>query len=105
MAVPNELLEDVKSYLDITWDLTDSEQSKLTGIIERGMKYLNFIAGRDLEYTKESMQRSLLFDYVRYVRSNALDELQKNYLHELLALQIIAGGEVDDSESNESSGI
>lgn len=88
MALPEGLLDDVKNYLDITWDDADGD-NKLTGIIARGMKYIDGIAGSEMDYTLEDKSRELLFDYCRYVRSNALEEFQKNYLHELLTLQII----------------
>ena len=81
------LLDAVKNYLDITWHDPEGD-IKLSGIIARGMKYLNNIAGAELDYTIEDLPRGLLFDYCRYVRSNALDEFQINYQHELLALQI-----------------
>ena len=81
-----ELLEAVKNYLDITW--TDaSSDTKLTGIISRGMARLQDIAGVSLDFTVEDSPRALLFDYCFYARANALDEFQTNYLHELLSLQ------------------
>lgn len=87
MALPEGLLDAVKNYLDITWDDPAGEE-KLSGIAARGMRYLDDVAGEELDYTAEDKPRELLFDYCRYVRSNALDEFQKNYLHELLSLQI-----------------
>ena len=84
--LPSGLLEAVRNYLDITW--TDaSGDTKLTGIIFRGMKYIDSVAGEECDYTVEDKPRELLFDYCRYARSNALDEFQTNYLPELLALQ------------------
>lgn len=83
----SELLAVVKNYLDITWD-DDLLDEKLSGIIQRGIKYINAVAGEELDYTLEDKPRELLLDYVRYVRSNALDEFRNNYLHELLSLQI-----------------
>ncbi len=88
MALPEGLLDTVKNYLDITWTLDEAGENKLSGIIERGMKYLNDAAGTELDYTVEDKPRELLLDYCRYVRSNALDEFQDNYLHELLTLQM-----------------
>lgn len=86
MALPDGLLDAVRNYLDITW--TDAEGDiKLTGIIERGMKYLDAAAGEELDYSAEDKPRELLMDYCRYVRSNALHEFQVNYLPELLSLQ------------------
>lgn len=98
MALPEGLLEDVKNYLDITWD-DEATEKKLTGIIERGMKYLNNIAGTELDYTEEDKSKELLMDYCRYVRSNALEEFQNNYLHELLSLQIRQEVEAYEAEN------
>lgn len=81
------LLLAVRNYLDITWN-DDAGDTKLIGIIERGMKYIDSVAGAAMDYTIEDKPRELLFDYCRYVRSNALDEFQTNYLPELLNLQI-----------------
>lgn len=87
MALPEGLLSDVKNYLSITWN-DESTEKKLTGIIERGMKYLNSVAGEELDYSTEDKPKELLMDYCRYVRSNALEEYQLNFLHELMSLQI-----------------
>lgn len=93
------LLEDVKIYLNITWD-DENTDKKLEGIIERGKRYLDTIAGEKLDYTAEDKPKELLLDYCRYVRSNALEEFQNNYLHELLSLQI--DEEVKRHETNNS---
>ena len=87
MSLPAGLLEAVKNYLDITWEDPAGDE-KLSGILARGIKYINSVAGAELDYIVEDKPRELLFDYCRYVRSNALDEFQNNYLHELLSLQI-----------------
>jgi hypothetical protein len=86
MALPDGLLDAVRNYLDITWADADGDK-KLTGIIARGMKYLDTVAGEELNYSAEDKPRELLFDYCRYVRSDSLHEFQVNYLAELLALQ------------------
>lgn len=82
-----DVLDDVKNYLDITWDDTAGD-NKLSGIIDRGIAYIDRIAGVELDYKTNQKGRGLLFDYCRYVRSNSLNEFEKNYLHELNALQI-----------------
>ena len=86
-TIPSELLESVRNYLDVTWIDTESDV-KLTGIIGRGMAYIDSIAGTTMDYTVEEKPRELLMDYCMYVRSNALSEFQQNYIHELLSLQI-----------------
>lgn len=83
----NELLTAARNYLDITWEDAAGDE-KLAGILARGQVYLNRIAGSSLDYSAEDKPRELLFDYLRYVRSNALGDFQNNYLHELLALQM-----------------
>lgn len=81
------LIDDVKNYLDITW--TDvATDTKLAGIIQRGQSYLNRAAGAELDYDEEGQAKALLLDYCRYARSNALEDFQNNYLHELLSLQM-----------------
>lgn len=87
MSVPLELLNTVRNYLDITW-ADEAGDEKIIGIISRGMRYLNATAGTELDYSIEDKPRELLLDYCRYVRSNALNEFQTNYLHELLSLQM-----------------
>lgn len=86
-TLPNGLLDAVRNYLDITWD-DSAGDAKLSGIIARGMQYLNKIAGQELDYMIEDKPRELLFDYCLYVRSNALSEFQANYQRELLSLQM-----------------
>lgn len=86
-TLPEGLLEAGRNYLDITW-ADPAGDEKLSGILARGMKYLDSIAGEALDYVAEDKPRELLLDYARYVRAGALDEFQGNYLHELLALQI-----------------
>jgi len=100
MALPTGLLDAVKNYLDITWT-DEAGDLKLSGIIERGIAYINRIAGENLDYISHQKGRELLFDYCRYVRSNALSDFQKNYIHEINTLQIdqeVAGYEPDDTD-------
>ena len=87
MELPDGLLTDARNYLDITWDDEDTDK-KLTGILRRGMSYLDGKAGAELDYLEEGQPRALLFDYARYARAGALDEFEGNYLHDLLALHL-----------------
>lgn len=95
MSLPEGLLKDVRGYLDITW-VDAATDEKLTGIIERGIKYIDRVAGSALDYIVNDKPKELLLDYCRYARSNALELFQTNYLHELLSLQI--GKEVEAYE-------
>ena len=87
MALPDGLLAAARNYLDITYT-DEAGDTKLSGFLTRGMRYLDGVAGEALDYTEEDAPRALLLDYCRYGRSNALDEFAVNYQHELLALQM-----------------
>ena len=87
LTAEQQLLADVRNYLDITW--TDPVgDTKLTGFISRGKAYLDDIAGTTLDYSVEGEPRALLFDYVRYGRSNALDEFPVNFQSDIIRLQL-----------------
>ena len=82
-----QLLQDIKDYLHITWD-DEKTDKNLTGMIKRGMKKLDDIAGLSLDFTIEDSPRELLFDYVRYANSQALEVWEKNFQSELLSLHL-----------------
>lgn len=95
------LLDEVKNYLDITWNDPQTDL-KLTGIIARGKKYLNRTAGKELDFEVEDKPKELLLDYCRYVRSKALEMFQQNYLHELLSLQMESEVEAYEAENSDT---
>lgn len=82
-----ELLEEVKNYLDITWNLTDEEEQKLTGMIERGKRTLEDKIGT-CDFDNDTQEKSLLLNYVLYDRSGALADFWQNYKGELLSLRL-----------------
>ena len=86
-TVGQELLDAARNYLDITWPDPAGDR-KLSGILARGMAYLDGIAGGALDFSTEDKPRELLFEYARYARSGALDENARNYQQELLHLQM-----------------
>jgi hypothetical protein len=81
------LLSDIRKYLHITWVDEDTD-SNLMGMISRGMARLQTIAGVPLDFTIEDDARALLFDYVRYANSQALEMWEKNFASELMSLHI-----------------
>ncbi|QNU66921.1 hypothetical protein EHE19_019185 [Ruminiclostridium herbifermentans] len=85
--MPEGLLNDVKTYLHITWQDAETDKN-ITGIIKRGMARLQTIAGVPLDFSVEDLPRSLLFDYCRYANSHALEMFEKNFSSELLSLHI-----------------
>ncbi len=102
MEISETLLSDVKNYLDITWE-DEATNKKMKGIIQRGMKYLDGVAGTKLDYEVEEKPKELLLEYCRYVRSNALPEFQNNYLQELLSLQIMQEVDIYETQVNNTT--
>lgn len=82
----NTLLNDVKNYLDITWDDSLGDK-KLTGIIQRGMAAISGKIG-ECNFYEETQERALLFDYVMYARAGEAPQFWQNYKNEIISLQI-----------------
>jgi hypothetical protein len=84
------MLNDIKNYLDITF-MDYALDKKLTGIMERGAAYLTGIAGADLDFLTENVERQLLMDYCRYANANCIEDFERNFSSELLMLRIGRG--------------
>lgn len=102
VTVSDALLSDALNYLDITWDDTDTNR-KVSGILARGMAFLDRIAGTPQDYEAEDLARSLLFDYARYARDNATADFTEHYLTELNSLRVASEGEAAAAETEESA--
>ncbi len=83
----DRLLDDVKNFLDITWEMELGERKKLSGIIERGKAYLKGKIGQ-CNFEEETPEKELLLNYCMYARAGQIDEFIKNYKQEIIALQI-----------------
>ncbi|WP_349676837.1 head-tail connector protein [Clostridium sp. UBA2485] len=82
------ILEEVKSYLKITWN---SEDKDITGYINRGKNYLQGLTGTELDFSVEDLPKSLLMDYCRYAYNNGLEYFEENFQSEILRLQLMEG--------------
>lgn len=85
-SLPEGLLCTVKNYLNITWS-DSATDAKIRGIIASGMMYLNSKAGAEMDYQADGAARTLLFEYARYMRDEALDVFENNYLPMILAMR------------------
>ena len=98
------LLPDLKNYLDITWT-DEATDAKVWDMARDGMAYLDSKAGRQMDYNLPGFARSLLKDYVRYMRDGALDIFEANYLSLILAMQNeVAVNRDAQSETDPSDG-
>lgn len=84
--IPAQLLSDVKNFLNITWD-DDETDKKLCSLIASASVYLDGKAGEVNDYEEDGMPRTLLFEYVRYARDDALDVFENNYTALILTMQ------------------
>lgn len=87
MNIAEKLLDDVKSYLDITWELTEGEKRKLHGMIERGAKTLEEKIGT-CDFEQETQEKALLLNYVMYDRAGSLADFWTNYKSEITSLRL-----------------
>lgn len=80
------LLPALKNYLNITWDDTNTD-NKVWEMAQSGMVYINSKAGQDCDFVNPGRARTLLLEYVRYMRSDSLECFESNYLDLILDLQ------------------
>ena len=84
--VPSDLLESVKNYLNITWSDSATDDN-VRGMIASASVYLDGKGGGTLDYEKDGLPRTLLMEYVRYMRDSALDVFETNYTALILGMQ------------------
>lgn len=81
------LLDEVKNYLDITWDTAAEEDQKLAGMIERARASLAGKIGI-CDFEKETQEKALLFAHVMYDRAGALADFWQHYRGEVISLRL-----------------
>lgn len=81
-----KILEEVKNYLDKTWDDND-EDDKLLGMIRRGMAAISGKVG-ECDFLSETQEKALLFQLVMYENAGEAAQFWKNYREDIISLQI-----------------
>lgn len=84
------MLEDLKNYLNITWEDDDIDK-KLNNLIEESERSLNRIFGVDIDYSDNLEARELLFNRIRYAYNNALEYFETNFSKEILRISLLEG--------------
>ncbi|MBD7946411.1 phage gp6-like head-tail connector protein [Psychrobacillus sp. Sa2BUA9] len=79
-----DLLNEVKSYLRITWNEEDPDIQKM---IDRAISYFKSIAGTDVDFVDDGQNRQLLLDRCRYMRNHVIEEFEENFKSEIINLQ------------------
>lgn len=80
------LLPMIKTYLQITWEDGQTD-ARITGLIEDGIVYIDRLLGEAGDYANPGQPRTLLKEYVRYARDEALDVFENNYIQLINELQ------------------
>lgn len=79
-----DLLDEVKSYLRITWHEEDEDISKM---IDRAISYFKSITNVDVDFVQDGQNRQLLLDRCRYMRNHVIEEFEENFKSEIINLQ------------------
>lgn len=77
------MLEELKKYLR-----EEDNENILTDILKDGEKYLNRLAGIELDYSNNILAKTLLLDYCRYKYNNASEYFLENFREDILSLQL-----------------
>ncbi len=81
-----QLLEEVKNYLDRTWN-DDKEDDKLLGMIKRGMAAISGKIGA-CDFKGETQEKALLFQLIMYESAGELPLFWMNYKADIIGLQV-----------------
>lgn len=84
-----QLLADVRDYLQITW-ADEATDRRLTDMIQASAVYLDSVTASENDYTQPGNMRTLLLERVRYQYNGALDAWLNNYLHLVVQAQLDA---------------
>lgn len=90
------LLEQVKSFINFTWE-DSAKEARIEGYIKSSIAYLEEVAGKEIDIENDYLARDLLFNRVLYMDSSALDDFQKNYNGMLQELKIKYAVEEDNA--------
>lgn len=83
------ILKELKSRLDITWD-SDITDTKLLNVIKNSIPKLNRLIGATItDYLKEGLEEELelLLNYCMYSWENKTEFFKTNYLDDIMSLQ------------------
>lgn len=77
-------MQAVKDNLGISWQ-DEATDRRLLLIIENGCAYIADKIGAAVDFEQAGYARTLLLEFARYARDEALDAFENNYLPLLLA--------------------
>ena len=96
------LIDDALIYLQITWD-DPALRQKLEGAMPRGQRLIDSYAGSPQDFDVPGDAQSLLFDYLRYVRCDAAEVFESNFLHDLIRLRSLSMSDMAIEEAQNAA--
>ena len=82
------MLDELKNYLNITYK-DDDVDKKISSALESAKHYINEIACEvNIDFESDLSAKQLLFDCVRYIYNNALEDFYNNFKCELTSLRL-----------------
>ena len=88
----SELLDEIKSDLQITWTDDNTDQN-LINYIKDGIEVLENDAGTSIDFKEDKMARGLLRTYVRYAWNKSEEFFIENNIERILKLEVKYGKE------------
>lgn len=79
-------LDDAKLSLNITWDMSPDEETRLEHSLRRAEAYVTDFSGYPLREDDEVAQQ-LVLSCLMYIHNNVLPDFQKNYSEDLIMLR------------------
>jgi len=76
----------MRTYLQITWN-DEATNARILALTEDGIAYIDRLTGAPEDYESPGQPRTLLKEYVRYARDEALDVFEANYIGLINELQ------------------
>lgn len=83
----DNLLEEVKSFLNFTWE-DPAKENRIISYIISSIGYLKEVAGAEVDVEEDQLAHDLLLNRVLYMDSQALDDFNKNYVGMIQELKI-----------------
>ena len=98
------LVDEVKTYLDITWDDPHTNR-KVDSTLARAQAKLREYAGctaEELTFEDGTEEQQLLLDLCRYIYNNASEDFEENYRADLIMLRAKYKTEAMSDEGEET---
>ncbi len=93
-------IEEVKIYLNITWEEEETNQT-LAAILPRADAMLRMYISSQIDYEENQMVKQLFLDLCRYIYNHASDQFKVDYHDELFSLRnFYRSSELESGEEN-----